>query len=188
MRSQTPAKSPDEKRSAFACAAATAAESVSGTSEQACPMELTRHRRCHKRCMRPPTAPLERGRMISSPKSKARQPCTLAQQHMLAADSPTAESLANQVLLLFRRMSSASSTSCQTHMSNAGNAQAGCVVISYLMEIDGLSTLLDNAKAAKPLAVQVSPRPRGSCAQLSGGYPLLSPQLPKKGAGDENSP
>ena len=29
---------------------------------------------------------------------------------------------------------------------------------------------------------------RGSCAQLSGGYPLLSPQLPKKGAGDENSP
>jgi hypothetical protein len=39
MRSQTPAKSPDEKRSAFACAAATAAESVSGTSELACPME-----------------------------------------------------------------------------------------------------------------------------------------------------
>jgi hypothetical protein len=41
--------------------------------------------------MRPPTAPLE-GRMISSPKSKARRPCTLAQQHMLAADSPTVES------------------------------------------------------------------------------------------------
>jgi hypothetical protein len=32
MRSQTPAKSPDEKRSTFACAAAVAAESVSGTS------------------------------------------------------------------------------------------------------------------------------------------------------------
>ena len=48
MRSQTPAKSPDEKRSTFACAAAVAAESVSGTSppeavvlaatELACPM------------------------------------------------------------------------------------------------------------------------------------------------------
>jgi len=63
--------------------------------------------------------------MISSPKSKARQPCTLAQQHMLAADSPTVESLANQVLLLFRRMSSASSTSCQTHMSNAGQHSGG---------------------------------------------------------------
>jgi hypothetical protein len=33
MRSHTPAKSPDENRSAFACAAATAADSVSGTSE-----------------------------------------------------------------------------------------------------------------------------------------------------------
>jgi uncharacterized protein YbaP (TraB family) len=32
MSSQTPAKSPDEKRSTFACAAAVAAESVSGTS------------------------------------------------------------------------------------------------------------------------------------------------------------
>ena len=32
MRSQTPAKSPDEKRSTFACAAAVAADSVSGTS------------------------------------------------------------------------------------------------------------------------------------------------------------
>ena len=32
MRSQTPAKSPDEKWSTFACAAAVAAESVSGTS------------------------------------------------------------------------------------------------------------------------------------------------------------
>jgi hypothetical protein len=48
MRCQTPAKSPDEKRSTFACAAAAAAESVSGTSppeavvlaatEVACPM------------------------------------------------------------------------------------------------------------------------------------------------------
>jgi hypothetical protein len=38
MRSQTPAKSPDENRSPFACAAAVAAESVSGTSELACPM------------------------------------------------------------------------------------------------------------------------------------------------------
>jgi hypothetical protein len=45
MSSQTPAKSPDEKRSTFACAAAVAAESVSGTSgpevlaaaEVACP-------------------------------------------------------------------------------------------------------------------------------------------------------
>jgi hypothetical protein len=35
MRCHTPAKSPAEKRSAFACAAATAAESVSGTSELA---------------------------------------------------------------------------------------------------------------------------------------------------------
>jgi hypothetical protein len=32
MCSQTPANSPDEKRSTFACAAAVAAESVSGTS------------------------------------------------------------------------------------------------------------------------------------------------------------
>jgi hypothetical protein len=32
MSSQTPAKSPDEKRSTFACAAAVAAESVSGTT------------------------------------------------------------------------------------------------------------------------------------------------------------
>jgi hypothetical protein len=31
-------------------------------------------------------------------------------------------------------------------------------------------------------------RQREGRAQLSGGYPLLSPQLPKKGAGDENSP
>ncbi|MEA2732666.1 MAG: hypothetical protein QOF70_7141 [Acetobacteraceae bacterium] len=46
----------------------------------------------------------------------------------------------------------------------------------------------DNAKAAKPLDVQVSSRLRGGYAQPSGGYPPLSPQLPKKGAGDENSP
>jgi hypothetical protein len=32
MRSQTPAKSPDEKWSTFACAAAVAAESVAGMS------------------------------------------------------------------------------------------------------------------------------------------------------------
>src|SRR6476619_437830 len=131
MRSQTPAKSPDEKRSAFACAAATAAESVSGTSELAYPMELDAPSAMPQEVHAAANSTAARGRMISSPKSKARRPCTLAQQRMLAADSPTVESLANQVLLLFRRMSSASSTSCQTHVSNAGQTPARCVVISY---------------------------------------------------------
>jgi hypothetical protein len=36
--------------------------------------------------------------------------------------------------------------------------------------------------------VDIARQREGSGAQLSGGYPLLSPQLPKKGAGDENSP
>ena len=52
-------------------------------------LHLPEDRRCHKRSMRPPTAPLiGRGRMISSPKGKARRRCTLAQEHMLGAAGP----------------------------------------------------------------------------------------------------